>query len=135
MRDYQVQKNNPYQLPRSLYSRVLYFIRDYDRRCEQRKEILFGSSNAESGMPHATGISDTTAKKAILLSKIESEIDIIDKSLRQIPTEYAIYIFDNIRYGYKIPNWVQNKDFASKNTWSLWRCKFIYLVAQNMGLV
>ncbi|MDD4700328.1 MAG: hypothetical protein PHV07_08790 [Oscillospiraceae bacterium] len=135
MRDYQKQINNPYYLPRSLYNRVLYIIRDYDRLCEQRKEIIYGSSNVESGMPHGSGISNPTERKAILLSQIESEISIIDKALRQIPPEYATYIFENIRYGYKCPSWVQNKDNANKNTWSRWRCQFIYLVAKYAGLV
>ena len=135
MRDYQREKSNPYYLPKSLYNRGLYIIRDYDRLCEQRKEIIFGSANVKSGMPHGTGVSKPTEQKAIRLSKIEGEIETIDKALRQIPPEYATYIFDNIRYGYKCPSWVQNKDNATKNTWSRWRCKFIYLVALYFELI
>ena len=135
MRDYQAGNGNMYHLPRSLYNRVLYIIRDYDRLCEQRKEIIFGSANMESGMPHGTNTSNPTEQKAIRLAQIESEINIIDNALRQIPPEYAQYVFDNVRYGYRCPSWVQNKDLASRRTWSRWRTKFLYFVAKNLKLL
>ena len=41
MRDYQPnQKNNPYWMEKSVYRRVLAFVRDYDRMVRDYHEIL-----------------------------------------------------------------------------------------------
>ena len=135
MRDYQREKNNKYYLPKSLYKRVLAVIRDYDRQRQSHDEIIFGGGNTNIGMPHSTAVGNPTEQKGMRLAQIDDDICAIDAALRQIPSEYATYIFDNIRYGYNYPSWVQNKDKANKATWSRQRMKFIYFVAKNLKLL
>lgn len=125
MRDRQPVKN-PYYLPNSLYRLMLATVRDYDRLCEERDDILYGSS-ANDGMPRGTDVGRPTERMAERLERIGGNIDAIDKALKQIPQEYRMHIFDNVRYGQPYP-----LDYAGAATWSRWRVKFLYFVAKNL---
>ena len=135
MRDRQPTKNNYYHLPKTLYNRVLYTIRDYDRLKQSKSEINLNSGNVPYEKVDSNHIGNPTEDKAITLCKIDEDIKAIDFALKRIPEEYATPIFDNIRYGPSCLNWVQNKDYASKNTWSMYRVRFIYNVAKNLNLL
>lgn len=125
MRDRQPVKN-PYYLPNSLYRLMLAIVRDYDRKCAERDCILYGSA-ANDGMPRGTETGRPTERKAEKLEKIDRQIDAVDKALTEIPQEYRMHIFDNVRYGYPYP-----LDYAGKNTWSRWRVHFLHSVAKNL---
>lgn len=130
MRDKQPNKNNTYYLPNTLYRRILSIVRDYDRRCAERETVLYGTGNFEEGMPRCSEPGHPVERAAIKLTQIEQEIIAVDRALDQIPSEYARYIFDNVRYGQPYP-----LDYAARNTWSRWRSRFLYFVAKNMNLL
>lgn len=130
MRDRQPNKNNPYYLPNSLYRLMLATVRDYDRLCFERDNILHGGSSAGDGMPRGTDVGRPTERKAEKLEYIDRQIDAIDKALQRIPQEYRLHIFDNIRYGKTYP-----VDYACRKTWSRWNIRFLRGVAENLKII
>jgi len=115
---------------------VLYTIRDYDRLKQSKSELnLSSGSNLSYKKVDSNHIGNPTEYEAITLYQIDEDIKAIDFALKRIPEEYAAPIFDNIRYGPRCPNWVQNKNYAHKNTWSSYRARFIYNVAKNLNLL
>lgn len=133
MRDYQ-RKYNGKRMPPTLYRRVLAIVRDYDRQCEIVNNIRLGSKiNDGSGRCGSAGSpTESKAIRAVMLSK---EIDAVNAALKEIPPEYRIPIFDNIRYGYKREEWVSKQDYAHRNTWSKWRMEFLWRIAEKLNLI
>lgn len=128
MRDYQRIRNNPYYLPRSLYRRVLSVIRDCDRQRSEVDNIILETGPKDCGS-HGASAGDPTQSAAIRIEKYMNDIRAVDRAKSNVPPEYMPYIFDNIRYGSKLP------DIAGKNTWSRWKMKFAYFVAKNLKLI
>lgn len=136
-----------YSLPPSLYMRVLSTVRDYPRIKQDISDVLYGGSSAiyndefakvdkqgkikieRAIMPKARNVSNVTENKAIRISLKVDTICAIDDALMMIPEEYREYIFRNVVYKKPYPN------YASKNTWSINRMKFLYFVAQNLGFL
>ena len=133
MRDYQ-RKYNGKRMPPTLYRRVLAIVRDYDRQCEVINNIrLSNKTNDGSGRYGSSGSS--TESKAIRIVALSKEIDAVNAALKEIPPEYRMPIFDNIRYGYKREEWVRHKDYASEKTWSRWRIEFLWRVSEKLNLI
>ena len=129
MRDRQPYKNNPYCLPKTLYNQVIAIVRDYDRKLEKVNDILYGSAPPPNGMPKCISVSDHVGRKVEAIEILNREIEAVNRALNIIPTEYALYIFDNVRYGDPYP------DIAHRNTWSKWRTRFLYQIAKNLNYV
>lgn len=138
MRDYQAKKKNPYWLEPSLHYRVIGVVRDYPRMLAKRRDILHGSptrsdvSGAPKGVP-----SDPTAQRALRLARVDADLRIVDAALRRLPREYRGPVYKNVLYeksGY-------NRGVAAADvpctisTFSRYRAWFLWLVAENMGLV
>ena len=129
MKDYQPTKNNPYTLPRELYRRILYLVRDYDRICF----ILDCTASNGLQRPDLTdqrapmgGHADPTARAAMKRIKLIEQVEAVIKALTAIPGEYRQGIVDNIIYGSRFP------DIAHLNTWKRHKARFIYEVASNL---
>lgn len=130
MKEYNPQKPKEYHLSQSLYLRVLHTVRDYPRMVEKVNEVLYGSSNNDGGMPKSTNIGKPTEKKAIAIAETQETLNAIDDALKQIPIEYRQHIFDNVVHKTAYP-----LDYANKNTWSMWRTRFLYYVAENLKIL
>ena len=128
MTEYQRKKNNPYHLPHALYMQTIYTIRDYSRLRDQLDDRLGLKAVANDGQPHGSGKSDPTAQQAIdmLDSYASAVVGIIDSALMEIPEEYRRGVWNSIQTGERFP------DDAHKNTYSRWRSRFIWIVAQNI---
>lgn len=126
MKIYQPQKNNPYILPRSIYNQTLWLIRDYDRLKREYHDII-DETPYNDGQPRGTNTSDPTAQKAIKLESVSERLKAIEQAEIQIPEEYRKHVLNNVLYGTRYP-----LDYANKNTWSIYRCRFINFVAKNM---
>lgn len=129
MRDRQPYKNNPYYLPRTLYNQVIAIVRDYDRKLEKVNDVLYGNVPPPDGMPRGTVVGDPVGMKVEAVEAPLREIEAINRALNAIPEEYALYIFDNVRYGDPYP------DIAHRNTWSKWRKRFLYQVARSLRYI
>ena len=130
MKEYVPKKFKEYHFEQSLYLRVLHTVRDYPRMIEKINDVLYGSGSNFDGMPKSTDIGKPTEKKAVVIAQIQETINAIDKALKMIPIEYRQYIFDNVVYKTAYP-----LDYASKNTWSMWRMRFLFFVAENLKLL
>ena len=125
-----------------MYRRVLYTIKDYDRRKDEYLEILHSSPkpNIDTGKDSngktvsqfgakANELSLPTEAKALKLSTLSCELHAIEQALMEIPMEYRKDVFDGIRYGKRCP------ETAHHNTWQQWKQRFIFHVAKKLGLL
>jgi len=127
MRDYQRQKNNKYILPRAVYHKTLWQIRDYYRLKEEADGILYESSLLSDGMPRGTAIGDPVHSKAVRREETLHIIKVIEEEKAKIPEEYQKGVWDSIQYGSRYP------DDAHRNTYSRWKSVFAYSVAKRLG--
>lgn len=124
---YQPMKNNRYYLPKNLYMRTVYLIRDYIRLKEEYDDMLDESFSGE-GLGGST-ISDPTPVRAAKVYECARCIRAITDALSVIPEDYRSGVFENIVFGERYP------DYAAVSTWSRNRSRFIYEVARNMNWI
>lgn len=127
MRNYQPKKNNPYRLPQTAYMRALYLVRDYDRLQKELQEIPYRSPLRE-GPPHS-GIAKPTEQAALYMETLDRQCRSVEKALSLIPAEYRMGIVQSI-----LKQAIYPQD-AHSNTYSLWRCRFLWQVAKNEGII
>lgn len=127
MRDYQ-RKKTKYILPKAVYYTVLWKIRDYYRlkeiagdMIEEKKEIAGGLSG--------TTIHDKVAQTVIKRERLLKDINIIEDTLKEIPEEYRIAIWNNIQFRQPYPL------YADRSTYGRYKSKFIFLAAQKFNLL
>lgn len=124
MKDYQRKYSEEF-LPHDVYMQTLWLIRGYDRLMDEKDSILNGTpAHLEGG---SGGIGDPTGSKAVRLDKVWTKLKVIDDCLGKLPPEYQSSIFDNVINRTPYP------DCAHKNTWSMWRVRFLRCVADEMG--
>ena len=127
MRDYQRLKNNKYILPRAVYHKTLWQIRDYYRLKEETDGILYESSQSSNGMPRGTAIGDPVYSKAVRREEALRIINAIEEAKATIPEEYQKGIWDSIQYGSRYPL------NANRSTYGRWKSFFVYHVAEKLG--
>ena len=141
-REHQRTKNNPYLIPQIVYMRVLYTVRDYDRRKAEYHEILEArpSPRIESGydsdgqysaemMPRSGDPGKPTEEKAIKLANISDELFAVEQALVVIPREYRTGIMQNIKFGDRYP------EDADPRTYRRWKQRFVYNVAKKLYFI
>ena len=126
MKYYQLKKNNPFRLPDNLYRRVVYTVKDYDRRKAEYNEQLAYVPPVLDGMPSSLSDSDPTANKAIKLAGLYDDLYAVDSAEQDIPKEYRAGVVENAKYGTEFPA------SAHYHTWQKWRQIFLYQVAKYM---
>jgi len=124
-RVYQPVKNNKYYLPKNLYMRTVYLIRDYKRLREEYDDLLEESFLSEG--PSGAAVSDPTPARVAKVYECARCIKAVTAALLTIPAEYRDGVFENVAFGKKYP------EFAGAATWSRNRSRFIYEVARNMN--
>lgn len=124
---YQPMKNNKYYLPKNLYMRTVYLIRDYTRLQEEYEDML-GESFSGEGAGGST-VSDPTPARAAKVYECARCIRAIAEALLILPEEYRNGVLENIVSGERYP------DYAAASTWSRNRSRFIYEVARNMNWI
>lgn len=127
MGEYNSKKPKEFHLENSLYLRVLYTVRDYPRIIENIDDILYGNKKTEGS--GKSGIGKPTETKAVKFAEQMNVKNAIDKALERIPTEYRKQVFENIVHKKAFP------DYADRTTWSRWRMRFLYFVAENLKLL
>ena len=127
MRDYQRKKNNPYELPKSLYKRMIDLVRDYERIKRQRDDII--NSTPEHDGVSSNTIGNPTENKAIKLAILGRDCEAVEKALAKIPKEYHKGIMNNIIYHARYPY------TASERTYGYQKSRFIYFIAKNLYLI
>lgn len=126
MKDRQPTKKNPYILPHNVYMQTLYLIRDYDRMVEEYNAILI-ESPLNDGQPSANTKSSSVESKTLRRDTIEKKIRAVENALKKIPDEYRNAVFRNVAYRIPFP-----LAYTSVRTWSMWRCRFVYLTSKEV---
>lgn len=138
MKEYQSIRNNPYLLPHSLYMRILYIIRDYDR-LKEKAEALCGFGKATLPRSFAKTPDDIDSVKGIKEQPDDSadrcaelallEVDAIESALLLIPDFYREGVLKNIMTGSRYPLG------ADERTFRRYKQRYIYHVARLLNFV
>lgn len=129
MRDYQRIKNNKYILPRDVYHQTLWIIRGYDRMKEDAAAIMVESPPPPDGQPRGANTGDDTASKAARRETNLRRIKQIDAALEDIPPEYRRGVWNNTVHCDPFPI------DAARSTYALWKSRFVYKCAINLGII
>ena len=131
MRDYQPnQKNNPYWMEKSVYRRVLAFVRDYDRMVRDYHEILHETGAASDGQPKTHAPGDPVERKIERMDAIWGDIRAIEIALMEVPPEYRSPVMRKVitdKWPVDVP--------AGKNLPGYWKKRFLYRVAKNKRFI
>ena len=128
-KDYQQQKGNPYLLPKTVYHRTLWVIRDYERLKAERNEILYSYSCEQDGLPHGSGVGNPTEDKALKLAQIGRDMEAVEQALLLVDDDMRNGIMNSICYQVPYPY------YPSRWTWQRKKQRFIHEVAKNLKLV
>lgn len=128
LRNYQRKQNNPYSLPRTIYQRTIWAIRDYERLKTERNEIIYAASPQDSRRGIG-GVSHPTEEKAIKLEEVNRQLQAIDRALIIIDDDMQQGLLDNICYQVPYPH------CPSKATWGRTKAKFVHEVAKNLKYI
>lgn len=129
MKDYQRKTNNPHLLPKTVYNRVLWLIRDYERMKAERNEIIHGYNCEQDGLPHGSETGNPTMDKALKLETLGREMEAVEQALLLVDEDMRNGIINNICYQVPYPY------YPSNSTWARNKRVFVYQVARNLKLV
>lgn len=129
------------KLPHDLYMQMLYLIRSYPELIKRREELLHSSPRPLDGQPRGSGTSDPTADKAVVLARIDEQIQAVeaadDFQMRarygQAFDAYGAFMSYPVfcRYGSS-----PERDMAPcKKTWYRYRTDFEYMVAKKLNCI
>lgn len=128
MRDYQIQKNTKYKLPQAVYHTALWKIRDYYRLKEIARDLIETRAE-ESGGIRGSDMGDKVVSTAIKRERILEDINKIDLSLKDIPSEYRQGVWNNIQFRQPYPL------DADRSTYGRYKSKFICRLAERLDLI
>ncbi len=128
MKQYQPRKNNPYQLPKNAYMRAYYLVRDYDRLQKEIEEIPY-QTPYHDGQPTGNEVARPTESMAVRMAALSRQCKSVEQALFTIPQEYRRGVLASILEQAGFP------DDAHPNTYSRWRCRFLWQVAKNEGII
>ena len=120
MRHYVPQKNNPFVLSHDLYMQMLYLIRDC-YHCMENKET------------------EVSRERVWQWEAVKRVAVYLKKQYKKRPGSLGAFdalrgFFDYAYYSYMFTG--KGSDMgAGKRSWNLYRCRFAYLVAAELGLV
>lgn len=115
-----------YVLPRALYQQTLWFIRRYpDFKEKYADSIRLGGAIA--GGPKGNVPKSSVEAAAMRRLAISIQIDIVDRALEKVPEAYRQGIMDYIIKRKRYP------DYAALNTWKMWKQRFVYWTAEELG--
>ena len=128
MRDYQRRKTK-YILPRTVYYQTLWRIRDYYRLKELADSLIECRESDLDGMPKGNNTTDKVGNTVIKREKFVKEVCLINDSIKEIPQEYRSGVWNNIQFYQPYPI------DADRATYGRYKSKFIYKVAEKLGLI
>ena len=116
-------------LPRAVYMKTIYQIRDYYRLKENLRDVV--DEQPDPRQPHTAGLAkgSVVETKAIRREKDRDIISGIDEALHTIPQEYQHGVWQAVMYNAPYP-----KD-ADPSTYTRHKSRFIIMVARNLGFI
>ena len=127
-KEYQT-KHSKNILPRAVYMKTVYQIRDYHRLKENLQDAL-----DEQPAPRQPSVSGTNKGSVVETKAIKRERDRdivkgIDEAIETIPEEYRHGVWQAVMYNSPYP------EDAALSTYSRYKAEFIVMVAYNLGFI
>lgn len=127
-KEYQT-KHSKNILPRAVYMKTVYQIRDYHRLKENLQDTL-----DEQPAPRQPSVSGTKKGSVVETKAIKRERDYdivkgIDEAIETIPEEYRHGVWQAVMYNSPYP------EDAALSTYSRYKAEFIVMVAYNLGFI
>ena len=119
------------------YKELRAFCLQYDEKLARLNDAYSLKSPNLSGMPHGSGISDPTARAAELCEKYKEDIDLIEKTAREVDPKLAPFIIKNVTSD-KCPPWVLKTRYgmeAGEKQFNKKRRQFYYLLALKKQII
>ena len=146
--EYQPKKSG-YVLPQTVYMRVKYTLKDYERVRALREKLMHGGLG---GTVHralgAANEGDPTGNKAIMLASLNTEVEAIERTLHDIAAVYANRITrDDVQYFDALGAFMDYGLFCymlcdpitgrqpCRQTWQNYKCMLAYHIALNLGYI
>lgn len=116
-------------LPRAVYMKTIYQIRDYYRLKENLDDVM--DEQPDPRQPHVSGSKkgSVVETKAIRRERDRDIVSGIDDALEDIPREYRHGVWQAVMYNAPFP------DDAARRTYSRHKARFIIMVARNLGFI
>lgn len=119
------------------YKELRAFCLQYDEKLARLNDAYSLKSPNLSGMPHGSGISDPTARAAELCEKYKEDIDLIEKTAREVDPKLAPFIIKNVT-SENCPPWVLKTRYgmeAGEKQFNKKRRQFYYLLALKKQII
>ncbi len=126
-----------FEISRAGYRELRNFCLQYDEKLARLNDAYSLKSPNLSGMPHGSGISDPTARAAELCEKYKEDIDLIEKTAKEVDLELAPFILKNVT-SEKCPPWVLKTRYgmeAGERQFNQKRRQFYYLLALKKHII
>lgn len=88
-----------YNISLNRFRELKYFCLQYEDKKRELKSLTFISSPVSDGQPHGNNTSDTTAKKALRISELKKDIELIEQCAIEVDSEIYQYIIKNVTEG------------------------------------
>ena len=146
--EYQSKKSG-YVLPQTVYMRVKYTLKDYDRMRTMREQLLHGGFG---GTVHramrAVNEGDPTGEKGAKLAALTEELESIERVLHDMAAIYADRVIrEDIQYFDALGAYMDYGLFCymlcdpetgkqpCRQTWQNYKCMLAYHMALNLGYI
>lgn len=136
MRKYTL-KLDKYGISKAAYGELHNFCLQYDEKLARLNDAYSLKSPSLSGMPHGGGVSNPTERAAELCEKYRADIDLIEKTAKEVDAELAPFIIRNVT-SEKYPVWVLKTTYGmtiGENQFRTKRRHFFYLLAVKKQII
>lgn len=130
-------KLDQYGISKAAYDELHSFCLQYDEKLARLNDAYSLKSPNLSGMPHGSGISDPTARAAELCEKYRNDIDLIERTAKEVDEVLAPFLIKNVTSD-KCPPWVLKTRYgmeAGEKKFNLKRRQFYYLLAVKKQII
>lgn len=130
-------KLDQYGISRAAYEELHSFCLQYDEKLARLNDAYSLKSPNLSGMPHGSGTSDPTARAAELCEKYRKDIELIEKTAKEVDEALAPFLIKNVTSD-KCPPWVLKTRYgmeAGEKKFNLKRRQFYYLLAVKKQII
>ena len=116
-------------MPRAVYMKTIYQIRDYDRLKQKLADLIVQGQDPTQPKVSSGGKTSPVESAAMKRENDAFIVGVIDKALQKIPAEYRIGVWQAVRENTPYP-----KD-ADKSTYGRYKTEFIYRVARGLHFI
>lgn len=130
-------KLDQYGISKAAYDELHSFCLQYDEKLARLNDAYSLKSPNLSGMPHGSGTSDPTARAAELCEKYRKDIDIIERTAKEVDEELAPFLIKNVTSD-KCSPWVLKTRYGmevGEKRFNLKRRQFYYLLAVKKQII